>query len=447
MKCSNKKHSEINAISYCIECNLYLCNKCKNNHIEYLEIHHLNDLDKNNQALFTGMCTELNHKDELKFYCRNHNKLCCAACLCKIKIDGKGQHYDCDVCHIEEIKEEKNKKLNDNIKYLEDTSKTIKDSIKKLKDIYEKINDNKEKIKLKISNIFSKIRNALNEREDELLLEIDNIYDKTYFKEDLIKNGEKISNKIISYLQKGKLLNTQFNDNDNKLNEKIYDCINIENNIKNIIEINENINKCNSKKINITFLPEEDKITEFLENIKTFGDIFNEDDCKLKFVFKPGNNYIVSNNGFMATKNNGKDNWNCVVVGDKEIPKNKITKWKIKINKNKDKSKKYSDIYIGIGPQIFKGNLYDECWSIFSGSNEKVGLKLKDKSSNYKDHLEVLKEGDIIEVIVDRKLGNLSFAVNDINYGIACSTIPKNDSLYPTIVLFEQGLSVEIVQA
>ena len=44
MKCSNKKHSEINAISYCIECNLYLCNKCKNNHIEYLEIHHLNDL-------------------------------------------------------------------------------------------------------------------------------------------------------------------------------------------------------------------------------------------------------------------------------------------------------------------------------------------------------------------------------------------------------------------
>ena len=447
MKCSNKKHSEINAISYCIECNLYLCNKCKNNHIEYLEIHHLNDLDKNNQELFTGMCTELNHKDELKFYCRNHNKLCCAACLCKIKIDGKGQHYDCDVCHIEEIKEEKNKKLNDNIKYLEDTSKTIKDSIKKLKDIYEKINDNKEKIKLKISNIFSKIRNALNEREDELLLEIDNIYDKTYFKEDLIKNGEKISNKIISYLQKGKLLNTQFNDNDNKLNEKIYDCINIENNIKNIIEINENINKCNSKKINITFLPEEDKITEFLENIKTFGDIFNEDDCKLKFVFKPGNNYIVSNNGFMATKNNGKDNWNCVVVGDKEIPKNKITKWKIKINKNKDKSKKYSDIYIGIGPQIFKGNLYDECWSIFSGSNEKVGLKLKDKSSNYKDHLEVLKEGDIIEVIVDRKLGNLSFAVNDINYGIACSTIPKNDSLYPTIVLFEQGLSVEIVQA
>ena len=184
-----------------------------------------------------------------------------------------------------------------------------------------------------------------------------------------------------------------------------------------------------------------------LENIKTFGDIFNEDDCKLKFVFKPGNNYIVSNNGFMATKNNGKDNWNCVVVGDKEIPKNKITKWKIKINKNKDKSKKYSDIYIGIGPQIFKGNLYDECWSIFSGSNEKVGLKLKDKSSNYKDHLEVLKEGDIIEVIVDRKLGNLSFAVNDINYGIACSTIPKEDSLYPTIVLFEQGLSVEIVQA
>ena len=57
-----------------------------------------------------------------------------------------------------------------------------------------------------------------------------------------------------------------------------------------------------------------------------------------------------------------------------------------------------------------------------------------------------LKQGDIIEVIVDRKLGNLSFAVNDINLGIACSNIPKDDILYPTVILYEQGISVEIVE-
>ncbi len=70
---------------------------------------------------------------------------------------------------------------------------------------------------------------------------------------------------------------------------------------------------------------------------------------------------------------------------------------------------------------------------------------MKAKQSNYYNHNEELKEGDIIEVIVDRKLGNLSFVVNNINYGIACSSIPKEDELYPTIVLFENPLGVEII--
>ena len=130
-------------------------------------------------------------------------------------------------------------------------------------------------------------------------------------------------------------------------------------------------------------------------------------------------------------------------MGEKEIPKYRISKWKIKIN-NVNKSSS-SDIFIGIGPNIFKSELYNECWSIFRCSS-KVQLLLKNKKNlNYNNHNEVIKEGDIIEVIVDRKNGNLSFALNNINFGIAGSTIPKDDILYPTIVLFEQGLSVELV--
>ena len=233
-KCSNKKHSELNAISYCTECNLYLCNKCLNIHKEYLENHHIINLDKNNQEIFTGLCQEINHKKELIFYCKNHNKLCCVACLCKIKGNGIGQHFDCDVCPIKEIKEVKKNKLNENIKYLEESSKNIEESIKKLKEIYEKINESKEEIKLKISNIFTKIRTILNEREDQLLKELDNLYDNSYFKEDLIKTGEKIPNQIIYLMEKGKLLNNEWNDN-NKLIETINNCIIIENNIKRII--------------------------------------------------------------------------------------------------------------------------------------------------------------------------------------------------------------------
>ena len=259
-KCSNKKHSEINAVSYCQECNLYLCNKCTNYHLEYWDTHHNYNLDKNNQNIFTGFCQEINHKNELKYYCKNHNTLCCAACLCKIKDNTNGQHFNCDVCLIEKIKEEKKNKLKENLKYLEESSKNIEESLIKLKDIYDKINKSKEELKLKISNTFTKLRNILNEREDKLLLELDEIYNDEYFKEDIIKKGDKLTKQIKINLEKGKILDKDWDDNNDKLIDRINDCLNIENNIQNIIEINKNIKKCNSKKTNIKFITEDEKI-------------------------------------------------------------------------------------------------------------------------------------------------------------------------------------------
>ena len=82
------------------------------------------------------------------YFCKTHNKLCCAACLSKIKRKGDGQHFDCDVCSIEEIKEEKKNKLNENIKYLEEFSKTIENSINKLKEIFFFFFFNYKKIKI-----------------------------------------------------------------------------------------------------------------------------------------------------------------------------------------------------------------------------------------------------------------------------------------------------------
>ena len=372
-KCSNKKHSEINAISYCSDCNLYLCNKCTNIHYEYLEIHHIYNLDSNNQEIFTGKCYELNHKNDLEFYCKNHNQLCCAVCLCKIKTNGKGQHNECEVCLIKEIKDEKINKLKENIKYLEESYKKIQDSINKLKEIYEKINLSKEELKMKIINTFTKIRNLINEREDKLLLELDNIYDNTFFNEDIIKKGEKIPNQIKTILEKGKTLGNEWDNN--KLIDKINDCINIENNNKNIIIINENIEKYSTKQFNIKFLPENEQIDELSEKIKQFGEIMDEENNLLNFKFQSGENYKVTNNGLIATKI-GKNDWNCVIFGDKEVPKNKISKWKIKIIQDK-KNKDYSDIFIGIGPLLFKGNAqFDECWSIYSHGN-KIALKMQ----------------------------------------------------------------------
>ena len=233
----------------------------------------------------------------------------------------------------------------------------------------------------------------------------------------------------------------EWDEDENKLISRINDCLNIENNIQNIDDINKNIKKSNSEDININFVPEDDNINELEKSIKKFGEIFIDD--ILHFKFKQGNNYSITNNGFIATKSSGGDNWNCVIMGDKEIPKGKISKWKIKIKENK-RNQGNTDICIGIGPKSFNGSLYDECWSICS-IGSKVGLYNKNSSSDYNNLNTNIKKGDIIEVIVDRKSGSLSFAINNINHGIACSNIPKEDILYPTVVFYEQGLSVEIV--
>ena len=81
----------------------------------------------------------------------------------------------------------------------------------------------------------------------------------------------------------------------------------------------------------------------------------------------------------------------------------------------------------------------------YFSNGSKVDLYNKNKSSDY-DNLNInIKKGDVIEVIVDRKLGNLSYSINGINHGLAFQDIPTEDVLYPTVVLFEQGLSLEIV--
>lgn len=61
-----------------------------------------------------------------------------------------------------------------------------------------------------------------------------------------------------------------------------------------------------------------------MEKIKKFGNIeIVQEGETLDFQFKPGKNYVLDNNCLIATKNNGGDDWNSIILGNKEIPKNK----------------------------------------------------------------------------------------------------------------------------
>ena len=285
-KCSLKSHNKFNATVNCLTCKLYMCEKCLTHHSELFEDHKIINLNINTNKSFTGICKEEKHFIELEYYCKDHNILCCAACISKIKSKGNGNHKDCQIYNIEEIKEEKKNKLKENILYLDELSKTLEQSIIELKTIFEKTEKNKEDIKLKIQKIFTKIRNNLNEREDQLLLEVDNKFNEIYFNEDLIKKSEKLPNKVKISLEEGNLIETGWEENNNNLNYFINNCINIENNLSDINKVKENINKFKDIIVDIKFFPEDENNLNICDNIMKFGEIVWDDISKIKRIMK-----------------------------------------------------------------------------------------------------------------------------------------------------------------
>ena len=270
-KCSFIEHNEINAIKYCEECKIYLCIKCDKFHSGLFLNHHSFPLDKDPKEIFTGLCKIENHPKQLEYFCKDHNELCCACCITKIKSKGNGQHTYCNICNVEAIYEEKINNLEKNIKNLEALSEVILSSLKDLNENFEKIKEKKQEIKSNIERAFTRIRNELNYREDELLLEVDNQFKKYYFSEEinLLKDKDELPNKIKIYLEKGKSAKENWNSEKNKLT-LINDCINIEKIIKNLYEIKQGMNKYKSNQKTIKFLYSDNELVEL---IKKFGSI------------------------------------------------------------------------------------------------------------------------------------------------------------------------------
>ena len=446
-KCTSIDHEALDAIIYCQQCRVYMCNKCEIFHSKLLKNHQTNKLDKNLKDIFTGFCKEENHLGKLEFFCETHNCLCCSDCLCKIKIKGKGNHLDCTVCILDDIKNEKKNELEKNIKLLKSLEKENEQLINELKLLFEKINQKKEQLKLEIQKIFTKLRNAINEREDKILIEVDKKFDNLYFKEDIIKDSEKLPNNIKESLEKGEKIDNDWND-ENKLSSIINDCIKIENNISNINKINENIDKCNlAKDTEINFFPkEENEINKFLDNINQFG-IINVNYMNIfKFKKCPSNldkdrNYILSGEHQNILTKKGKDEEFTSVICENELKKDKEYIWKIRILKTKS-----YEINIGIAPidfdfnssQPFKNGWYFYCFdsTLYSGpphnySSKKTNLK---------------QPKNEVKVVMNMLKRTLKFIVDNEENGYVCTDIPLDKLISPSVTLYNIDDSVEIIE-
>ena len=157
-KCSSEEHKEINAISYCCNCQVFMCNKCEQFHSNLLKNHKVYKIDYYLKQEFTGFCKEEKHNNELEYYCKTHNTLCCVACIAKIKNKNNGKHADCVICNIDDIINKKKQSINENIKYLKEISVNIQESINEIKNLFDKMTKKKEDLKMKIQKVFTKIR-------------------------------------------------------------------------------------------------------------------------------------------------------------------------------------------------------------------------------------------------------------------------------------------------
>jgi len=141
----------------------------------------------------------------------------------------------------------KKNKLKENIKFLENISAGIQDSINKLKIILENINQEKQNFKKDVQEIFTKIRNELNIREDKLLEDIDKYYENSFFDENLIKQANKLPDKIQISVEKGKIIEKEWEKSEIK--SLINDCISIETNLKDIINLMKELKNIRKMKI------------------------------------------------------------------------------------------------------------------------------------------------------------------------------------------------------
>jgi len=176
------------------------------------------------------------------------------------------------------------------------------------------MNENKEKLKVEIQKVFTKIRNELNNREEEILLDLDKKFENLFLNENYIKNIEKLPNKTKKLIEKSNSLDKI--DINKELSLFIHECINIENNLKDINIDYDNLKKFNNNYDNfeIKFFPKEEDKNELIKDIKNFG--------QLNFLNKKNKDNLFS---LSTIINNDIDKQNCVLNWIKEkVNKNEI---------------------------------------------------------------------------------------------------------------------------
>ena len=142
--------------------------------------------------------------------------------------------------------------------------------------------------------------------------------------------------------------------------------------------------------------------------------------------------------------------YGCTTIpGNAPLLPNKVTSWSIKILKSKNNDG--FGIFVGVAPSDINQNAdnrncgwYFRCYSSTLCSGPPHSQQRKEYGPR-KERGQCIRTGDTIGVVMDTAKGELSLALNGVNYGVAYSGIPLNKPLVPCVLLWHTGDSVELI--
>ena len=160
---------------------------------------------------------------------------------------------------------------------------------------------------------------------------------------------------------------------------------------------------------------------------------------------------VDEKNPRIATIVGDNDGYCCTIIWNTPLPLNKVTSWSIKILKSGENDG--GGIYVGVAPSDInqnegdnygKSGWYFNCFTstLYSGPPHKYRRKVYGPR---KENGEYVHTGDSVGVVMDTAKGELSFALNGVNLGVAYEGIPLDKPLVSCVLLCWKDDSVELV--
>lgn len=166
--------------------------------------------------------------------------------------------------------------------------------------------------------------------------------------------------------------------------------------------------------------------------------------------------HVDKGNPRIATKVLDDEFFFCTIPGTTPIPLGRVTQWGVKIVRSE--SNNGDGISVGVAPadiNVCDDDNYEKCgWYLdcFNGTltsgpphNYEYPGKRYGTGEGEMESVWRVRTNSIVYVVMDTREGELSFVVNDVNYGTAYTGIPLDKPLVPCVILGCREDCVELV--